>query len=108
MDIDLSALRKVAQAHLDNLKNFQFSYNNPLFWVFLLLSSLVLLRFWRPRKSLSFCLILAIILLATTKIENITVALIEPGEVFDPVIIRVVSIIIIIFISIYYVFIRED
>ena len=109
MSIYFNTFKKNISPCLDSLRNLNFSYLNPLFWIFLLLLFLILLKFWKAKKSFSFCLILAIILLATTKLENVTANIVAKfqGE-FDPIIIRALSGIIIVFVSLYYFLIKED
>jgi len=109
MSIYFNTFKKNISPYLDSLRNLNFSYLNPLFWIFLLLLFLILLKFWKAKKSFSFCLILAIILLATTKLENVTANIVAKfqGE-FDPIIIRALSGIIIVFVSLYYFLIKED
>ena len=95
--------------HLDSLKNFQFTPLNPVFWLFLLLLFLILLRFWLVKKSFSFCLIVAIVLLATTKLEDFLVnKLAKSVEIFDPKIIRLFPIVVISFVFLYYAFIKRN
>ncbi|MDP2923861.1 MAG: hypothetical protein Q8O30_09135 [Candidatus Omnitrophota bacterium] len=109
MGIDIGALKANFLPYLNSLGHFRFSFLNPLFWIFLLVLFLMLLRFWYARKSFSFCLIVAIILLATTGLEDFIAGILaKNGEGFDPVIIRVLSLIVISIISLYYFFIREN
>ena len=109
MDTAFDTLRASFLYHLDSLKNFQFTPLNPVFWMFLLLLFLILLRFWLPRKSFSFCLIVAIVLLATTKLEDFLVnKLTKSIEIFDPRIIRLLPIMAISLVFLYYSFIKID
>ncbi len=109
MSIDIGALKAIFLPYLNSLGHFRFSFLNPLFWIFLLVLFLMLLRFWYARKSFSFCLIVAIILLVTTRLEDFMVSILaKNGEGFDPLIIRVLSIVAILIISLYYFFIREN
>ncbi len=50
-------LKKMLSSHLDKLRDFHFSFSNPLFWLGIVIVFLVMLRFWHLRKSLSFSLI---------------------------------------------------
>lgn len=105
MNIDVAALTGC----LNSLRHFQFSYLNPLFWVMLLLVFLTVVNFWGAKKSLSFCFLAAVILLATTKIESMIVNMVaKSGEVFDPIIMRAISFLIILMITLYYSCVRED
>ncbi len=109
MIIELQALEKAIRPYLNSLKKFQFSYLNPLFWVFFLFLFLILLRFWRPKKSFSFCMLLAMVLLIDTKIENFIGSISQPQDGVEPAMIfRIIAGIILAFISIYYFLIRED
>ena len=109
MGIDFDVLRRTFLYHLDSLKNFNFSFLNPVFWLFLLILFLILLRFWLAKKAFSFCMILAIVLLATIKLENFMAGLLANSvKTFDPTIIRLFAIAIVVFIFIYYAFIKRD
>jgi len=108
IDIDFDALKEALIPYLDSLKNFNFSFLNPLFWVFIFVLFLILLRFWQTKKSFSFCLTIAIILLATTKLEGLLAdKLTTPTETFDPILIRVSSCFIITVVGLYYAVIKE-
>ena len=97
------------QPHLNNILNYQFTLSNPLFWVILFIFCLLLLRFWDLKKSFSFGFVLAIVLLATTKIESIAASkLTGAGEAYDPVVVRVLSVLAVCLIVLYYVFIKTD
>ena len=108
IDVDFNALKETLIPYLDSLKNFNFSFLNPLFWVFILALFLILLRFWQTKKSFSFCLTITIILLATTKLEELLAdKLTTPTETFDPLLIRILSCFIILAIGLYYAVIKE-
>ena len=109
MGIAFDTLRATFLYHLDSLKHFHFSGLNPVFWLFLLLLFLILLRFWEIKKAFPFCSIVAIVLLATTKLENFIADMFaKSGEIFDPRIIRLLPIVIIPFIILYYAFVRRE
>ena len=109
MNIDFVTLKKILLSYLNSLKQFHFDFLNPLFWIFLFVLFLILARLWYTKKSFSFCLIIAIILLATTKLENlIKNFFFKSGESFDTTIIRALSALFILLISMYYFIIRED
>jgi hypothetical protein len=100
---------KMYFAYLESLRNFQFSIANPVFWVFLVILFLILLRFWLPKKSFSFCLIVAIVLLGETQAENyLTGLLAKSQETMDLTIIKVISLLIIFVTFIYYAFIKGE
>jgi len=108
-NIDFNALKEVLITYLVSLENFNFSFLNPLFWIFIFLLFLILLRFWQAKKSFSFCLIIAIILLATTKLEGLLAdKLTTSREAFDPLLIRVLSGFIIMIIGFYYTVMKEE
>lgn len=88
--IEFDAMKSAMLSYAESLKDFHFSPTNPLFWVFLAVLFFILLRFWRPKKTLSFCLITGLILLATTKIETLIAGMAAgSGTAFDPFLIRV-------------------
>ncbi|MBU3958555.1 MAG: hypothetical protein KKH29_00450 [Candidatus Omnitrophica bacterium] len=108
-DAVFKALKESFLPYLNELKKFQFAFMNPLFWVVWLALFLVLSRLWNVRKSFSFCLIIAIILLATTRLEAlIAAAVIREQGTFEPLLFRILPLTAIVFISIYYFFIRND
>ncbi len=110
MDINtyFDALKMGLKPYFESLKSFQFSYFNPLFWVFLFLLFLILLRVWEIKKSFSYCVILSLVLLATTELESYLIDIwSKSGEIFDPSPIRILAFFIIVIISIYYTTIKE-
>ena len=95
--------------NLHELRNFHFSFLNPLFWVFLVLLFWVLLRLWYAKKSFSFCFILALILLATTKLEYMFANMsVTYGEKIDFFWIRICGIFAAAVVFLYYAFIKES
>jgi hypothetical protein len=113
MKIDVSGIKTriepYLEPHMESLRNFQFSIANPLFWAYLFILFLILLKFWGIKKSFSFCAVTAIILAATTRIENFVLGLFaQAREPFDPIIIRALSAGIIFVILIYYIFLKTE
>lgn len=108
MNIDWNEVKYFLSPYLTQLKNVEFTYSNPLFWAFLFLLFLLLIRLWPLKKSFSFSCVLAVILLATTQAEKVAArAFSKPGEPFDPTVVRVLAIILVAFIFVYYAFIKE-
>ena len=100
--------KDIIAGYLDNLKNFYFAYNNPLFWLLILTLFLILLRAWQFKKAFSFSLIVAAILLLTTQSEAfINKALSSFTAQIDPFLIRLVSLFLICVILFYYALIKE-
>ena len=109
MQIDIYEISNAIKPHLESLRNFRFSISNPLFWVALFALFLILLKLWDIKKSFSFCCIVAALLLATSKAESLIADLvIKSGGAFDPFLIRVISMVILSFILIYYIFIKGE
>ncbi|MFA5008907.1 MAG: hypothetical protein WC546_06795 [Candidatus Omnitrophota bacterium] len=91
------------------LANFNFSVTNPVFWLFFLILLLILLKSWKIKKAFSFCFVIALILLVATKIESYMVEFFKRNkEQFDPLLIRISCVIIILAVSLYYFFIRGN
>jgi hypothetical protein len=67
------------------------------------------MRFWKIKKSFSFCAIIAIILLIATKLEDVIMGFFaEAGESFEPMFIRILVIVSITFVVFYYSFIKGE
>jgi len=109
MTIDFEVMRQGLQPHLESLRNYNFSYQNPLFWAFLFVIFLVLTKPWGAKKAFAFSLILGAILLPTTAFEKMFLrTMIKPGETFDPTIIRIISGVVIAFTVLYFALIKEN
>lgn len=107
--MDTDALGRVFAEHIEKIGQYQFTVANPIFWGMLLVLALILTRFWDIKKSFSFSVAVGIVLLLTTKIEHfIMEGLATTNEFFDPVIIRLLSVIAITLIILYYIFIKTD
>jgi hypothetical protein len=90
------------------LRNCQFSYDNPLFWAGALLLFIVVSRFWELKKSFSYCAILAVILLATSRTEVFVANLFSsPGATVDTTIIKFISAFFIAMLTIFYFFVKQ-
>lgn len=104
---DFEALRMVIESGLRNLRNFEFTILNPLFWGIITLLFFILSRFWSSRSAFSFCLMAALLLLLTTEIEyRFKVAFTNAGEIFDPGIIRLMALVAIAGIFLSYEFLK--
>lgn len=94
-------------SYLQELKNYHFSWSNPLFWLLLLIALFILSRRWGLSKAGSFCLLIGLVLLGTTEIEmRIGDALVNSG-LFDAGVLRLVSLFVIAMITLYYLFIKD-
>ncbi|MBU1853502.1 MAG: hypothetical protein KJ957_05615 [Candidatus Omnitrophica bacterium] len=108
LNIDFDALKASCIPYLKDLRDFQFSFLNPLFWVGLLILFFILLRFWQTKKAFSFCLIIGAILLASTKLEGfIEKAIAGVGGTFDPLLVRIGVIFVVSVIFLYYLIVRD-
>lgn len=108
-NIEWQAFARRFLEYSNELLHFKFSVTNPVFWLFFLVLLLVLLRFWKIRKAFSFCFVIALILLAVAKAENYaTMFFSKNKEQFDPILIRISCVIIILTVSLYYFFIRGN
>jgi len=105
INVDIEALKESLLSHLESLQVFHFSALNPLFWAFLFILFLILSRFWKTRKSFSFCVVIAIVLLACSKLEHSAANALGSSTSF---MIRGLSLFIIAIVSLYYFFIRND
>lgn len=87
------------------LASYEFSFFNPLFWAALLLLLLILIQRWSIKKSLHFCIALAVILLGTTKLEgHFAMMQAEPNQYFDASVIKLISGFVVAILSLFYYF----
>jgi hypothetical protein len=106
--VDFEAVVKSLEPYYNSLKNYEFSYLNPLFWAGLLLLFIVVSRFWELKKSFSYCLWIGIILLVTSKLEVVFANLFSlPGASADTTLIKFVSAFVVAMLSIFYIFVRQ-
>ncbi|RKY31415.1 MAG: hypothetical protein DRP74_04945 [Candidatus Omnitrophota bacterium] len=103
----IKALKKAALPHFKELTEYHFSVTNPLFWILCLLLMLLLARIWGLKKSFGFCLILSLVLLTTTIIENFMLDILSQSPILSALP-KVISLIVLSMISIYYLFVRKS
>ncbi|MFA5155923.1 MAG: hypothetical protein WC532_00840 [Candidatus Omnitrophota bacterium] len=109
MDLIPQHLRETFVLGFNDLQSFQFSFANPVFWVFIGALFLLLLKIWDIKKSFSFSAVVAAILLLTTALEKFFAnTLSQPGEPLETVVIRFVSAVVIGIIFIIYLFIIQQ
>ena len=111
MDLDLYwyKLQVFAVPHLADLRDFYFYYDNPVLWAGLVVILLILLRFWRIKKALSFCIIEAGILLASTKLGHLCREWItQAGGEFDYLLLRIGTVFLLVIVFFYYAVIARD
>ena len=106
-DMNLDTLKTILLPQLEALKNFNFSFRNPLFWVFLFLLFLVLTRFWDVRKSFSFCLIVGILLLLSTEL-GWYIGVLFGNAPFALFLVKLFSLFVIAIIFLYYALIKDS
>jgi len=91
------------------LAHFKFSVTNPVFWLFFLILLFVLLKSWKIKKAFSFCFVIALILLSVTRIEHYIMTFFRKGgELFDPLLIRISCVVLVLVIALYYFFIKGN
>ncbi len=104
--MDRERIMTAMLTYLAPLKNYEFTFFNPMFWLVLVCIFLLYLKFWQLKKSFSFSLFLAFMLLSTTEIQARVTSLLAPaGEPFDTTIIKFISLIIVSFFYLIYVFV---
>jgi hypothetical protein len=103
-NINIYALKASFLSYLGELNSFRFSLFNPLLWVFWLIAFLLFSKQWGYKKAFSFCLIVVIILLGNTLLEN---HLTNTLGISEFTIERAIAVLIIVIISLYYFFIRD-
>ena len=96
------------KSHWNELRSFNFTFSNPLFWIFVIILFMIVTRFWQTKKAFSFCLLVSAVFLLTTKLEVVFKNwLISSGEAFDPLAIRMVAFFVLLMLFFYYTLIRD-
>ena len=103
-----NVLKQISAPYLAELKNFHFSVRNPLLWIFFVLAWVILAVRWNYKKAFSYCLMITVVLLATTQIEKIIVRSLDDNALIDFTLPKIICGLVIVFISIYYFMIRGD
>ncbi len=104
----LNELKPVAFVYLNELRDFQFRIANPLFWVSFLIVVFLLNSFWKLKKAVFFCVIIALVLLITTALENSMGDALSKFALFDYMVLRYISLFLILVISVYFFLIKLD
>ena len=100
--------KAIFKPYFNELKDFHFTFSNPLFWLSAILLFLVLTRFWQSKKAFSFSIITVAVLLLTTRMEAAAETwFIAQGDIFDALAIRMVAFFIILMLFFYYSLIRN-
>ena len=95
--------------HVERLKQFTFTVDNPAFWLGCGALFVILLRFWNIRKSLYFCLTIAGLLLLMTYTETLfRNALLRHGEGFDPFFLRLIAAFFLAIVLVYYILVKQE
>jgi len=109
LNIDWQILTRKFSEYFSELIRFNFSVVNPVFWLFFLIVLLILVKSWKIKKAFSFCFVIALILVAETQVENHVMDFFRRNrEQFDPLLIRISCVVIILAVSLYYFFIRGN
>lgn len=97
--------------YVKSIQGFHFYFNNPLFWAFFMILFLMLEIgwSWSQGKAFFFCLTIAMILLGTTWFEKFMMgAFVNLNGAFDPFLIKVLSLIVISAVIVYFVLIDNS
>ena len=107
--IDWSAIRSGLANDYERISNFEFAYDNMLFYIIFVILCVLLIEMWGFKRSFSFCATLSIILLATTRIEYYCKELFsQPGQSFDSTIIKFISLSLITMLFLMYMFTKRS
>ena len=102
----LGQIKATLSSYFEPLANYHFDFFNPFFWLTVVFIFLLFLKFWELKKSFFFSLFLTFMLLTTTEIENrLIMFFASAGESFDTAVIKLISISIVSFFYLMYVFI---
>ncbi len=104
--VEFQKLKSAVTPYCTELKNLHFSVANPLFWTIILVVFLLLLNFWTVRKAFSFCVVISLVLLAATKLENFTASF--SSYDFIPALTRVLLAFTVLLIVIYYTLVKGN
>ena len=90
--IDWSVFQPGLAHDFGRMLNFEFTYDNVLYWLILVVLCVLLKEAWGFRKTFFFALTISGILLGVTQaIAWATVAFSDPHNPFDPTIIKFVA-----------------
>ena len=104
----MSAFIESLQPYIRQLKALHFSFDNPVFDFFILLTFIVLTKFWGLKKSFSYCLISSTILVVSSGFDAKLQVGIEGSATTYADIVHCVAIFIIVVITIYYSMIKDS
>jgi len=91
--------------NLNALKDFNFTISNPVFWLFVFVLFVILIKMWDIRKAFSFSALVVMILVFSTEIEKYLGGVFnQPGEFFDPLLIRFIAMALISILALLYFF----
>lgn len=107
-NFDLVKLKSLLISYVNELRDFQFRVGNPLFWAFFLIAMILLTGFWRIKKAFSFCAIIVSILLATTAVESSMGLTFSESELFDATVLRWIALFVLLFVFLYFFFVKND
>ena len=106
----IEVLKTTSLPYIKDIQNFNFYFQNPVFWVFFMVLFLILeiARSWSPEKAFFFCTSIAFTLLGSkwiekTMIDFFTIQGYSAG--FDPFILKIAAFVVISVITIYFVFV---
>lgn len=106
---NVTGLKQSIQLHINQLQNFQFFFNNPIFVIIVLLALLMLSGIWGFKKAFSYCLIVSVTLyLASRLVANTNIQVTEGATITYADVWKGLAIFIIILVTIYYGIIRND
>jgi len=94
--------------HIDEIQNLKISFSNPVFGLFIILTLLLLSQIWGLKKAFSYCFTVASILYLTSKITIHLAISIDTTALTYADIIKAIAIILIIIITIYYIFVKSE
>ncbi len=93
---------------VEELLRLQFNFDNPVYGLALLTALIILSRKWGLKKAFSYCLLTASVLYLSTRISATLNVPIEGSGVTYADVIRGAGLFILVVVTIYYFFIRNE
>ena len=97
---------KSVQPYIKELNGFHFSYLNPVFIALVLILFLVLSRFWGPKKSFTYCLIVSLVLFLATELNKQGSSTVGESVLTSVDLVNGAAILIIAVVTLFYIFIK--
>jgi hypothetical protein len=104
---NLNRLTKIILRKTQELQEFKFQLDNPIFWLIMLFTLLILSRKWGTKKAFSYCMVVGTVLyLSSIAVTRMNISIQQSNFTYSTLL-KIFTFFLLTLITLYYLFIKN-